>query len=150
MCNIMFSLNTTCIKFLNQLSDFLAFISMVVVTAAPISIIFVFFMWKRYQTSSIKSKNFIVNLIIDIIHLTLLINFGLIIEAIDHFEKIVKSKMQHSDKEFFFYIQPFFSLFLFSLKKYAFTHPKSKIKYTKNHLFSTTYFGGMKKIKIII
>lgn len=91
-CEIIFSLNNmSCIKILNQYSDYLAFMSMVV-TAMPVSIIFCFFMWKNYQTSSIKWKEFIANLMIDFIHLTLLINLGLIIETIDHLEKIIKSK----------------------------------------------------------
>lgn len=60
------------------------------VVTIPVVIIMCFFKWSRYQNSSIENKIFIVNLLIESIHLMLFINSGLIIEAVDCLEKIMK------------------------------------------------------------
>lgn len=82
------SLNMSCIKISNQFVDYVAFI-------ISISIIFCFLKLKRYEDTTIKWKSLIVNLSIEFIYLTLLLNLGLIIEAIDHLAKTVESKLQN-------------------------------------------------------
>lgn len=86
--NKKFPLNMHCIQFLNQFSDYLAFI-------VPFPIIFLVIQWKRYQKATIKWKCLILNLSIEFIYLALLVNLGLIVEAIDHLALSIKSKMQN-------------------------------------------------------
>lgn len=85
-------IETACIKMLNQFVDCVAF--------TVFSIIFCFLKLNRYHNSTIKWKSFIVNFSIEVIYLILLVNLGLIIEAIDHLTKIVKSKLQNPYRVF--------------------------------------------------
>lgn len=113
-----FLFNMSCIKIFHQMSNFLAFLSMAVATVlVPIR----FGKWKRYRNSSIKWKNYIVNLSIDLIYLMLLINRGLINEAIEHLDKIINTSKIRIQNTVNFITQITF-FFVFISKRNAFQY----------------------------